>query len=77
VRKFFMLLCLLAAVTAVAAQDSTDTTTTTTTTANTSSVNIFYVACESQGVINFDGTMDAGYDIYYQLFSAAGGVARP
>jgi hypothetical protein len=40
---------------------------------STSTVNIFYVTCENQGVINFDGTMDPGFDIYYQLFSAAGG----
>ena len=38
-----------------------------------STVNIFYVACENQGVINFDGTMEAGFDIYYQLYSGAGG----
>ena len=40
---------------------------------SSSTINIFYVACENQGVINFDGTMEAGFDIYYQLFSAAGG----
>lgn len=38
-----------------------------------STVNIFYVACENQGVINLDGTMEAGFDIYYQLFSGANG----
>lgn len=49
------------------------TTTTTQATQTPSSVNIFYVACENQGVINFDGTMQPGYDIYYQLFSGPNG----
>ena len=40
---------------------------------SSSTINIFYVTCENQGVINFDGTMEAGFDIYYQLYSAAGG----
>ncbi|GIK27395.1 MAG: hypothetical protein AELANPGJ_00930 [Anaerolineae bacterium] len=39
----------------------------------TSNVAIFYVACEKQGVVNFTGQMQAGYDVYYQLFSGAGG----
>ncbi len=64
------------------AQDDTAETDTTTqtgtqTSGNTSSINIFFVACDTQGVINFDGTMEPGFDIYYQLFSgpAGGGQA--
>lgn len=57
-----------------AAQTGTTTTTTTPTQVpSTSSIDIFYVACETQGVINFDGTIEAGYDIYYQLFTGANG----
>jgi len=46
----------------------TDTTTTTVTSSN--AVTALYVACTDQGVINLSGTMLAGFDIYYQLFSA-------
>ena len=69
-RKLFIsLLLVVLSAHLVVAQDDTDTTTTGT----ENSVNIFYVACETQGVINFDGTMNPGYDIYYQLFSGAAG----
>ncbi len=37
-----------------------------------SNVTIFFVACESTAVVNFSGNMDAGYDVYYQVFSGAG-----
>jgi hypothetical protein len=54
---------------------TTPTPNTSGTTASTgSNVAIFYVACLDQGVVNFSGTMLAGYDIYYQLFSGAGGT---
>jgi hypothetical protein len=78
VRKFTLLTALIvlaASVSMSAAQTSTPAaptnsqTTTTQATQTPSSVNVFYVACENQGVINFDGTMQAGYDIYYQLFN--------
>lgn len=39
-----------------------------------SSVQIFFVACDTQGVMNVSGSMDAGFDIYYQVFSGAGGT---
>jgi len=45
-----------------------------TTTGPTSNVAIFYVACLDSGVVNFTGQMQAGYDVYYQLFSAVGGT---
>ncbi|MAS36637.1 MAG: hypothetical protein CL610_21715 [Anaerolineaceae bacterium] len=77
-RKFISLIVLIILVTGVSLTMAQDTTTTTTTTATqvpaaTSSINIFFIACESQAVFNFDGTMEAGYDIYYQVFSGAGG----
>ncbi len=65
-RKLIMLLGLLLAISAVAAQD--------TTTAN--AVNIYYIACDTQGVVNFDGTMPAGYDVYYQLYSGANATGQ-
>jgi hypothetical protein len=70
VRKFISLTTLIilaASLSMSAAQDDT----TTQTTGNTSTIDIFYVACENQGVINFTGTMEPGFDIYYQLFSGA------
>ncbi len=49
----------------------------TTTTEATSSVTIFFVACENQGVINLNGNMEAGLDVYFQFFSGpqGGGTA--
>ncbi len=76
-RKLTILIALmiLAVQVSLSAAQTTTTTTTTTTTQvpSTSSINIFYVACETQGVINFDGTIEAGYDIYYQLFTGPNG----
>lgn len=43
----------------------------------TSNVQIFYVACENQGVIELSGEMQSGYDVYFQLFSAAEGTGVP
>ncbi len=37
-----------------------------------SNVQIFFVACENQAVINLTGSMDAGFDVFYQVFSGAG-----
>ncbi|MBK8136330.1 MAG: hypothetical protein IPK52_10895 [Chloroflexi bacterium] len=45
-----------------------------TVTGPTSNVAIFYVACLDSGVVNFTGQMQAGYDVYYQLYSAVGGT---
>lgn len=71
-RKLFVMVLavLLLALTAQAVGAQTDTTA-------TSNVTIFFVACETSAVLNFSGTMDPGYDIYYQVFSgsAASGTA--
>lgn len=37
-----------------------------------STISYFFVACENQAIIDFEGTMQAGYDIYVQLFLAQG-----
>ncbi len=42
-----------------------------------SDVQIFFVACADQAVVNLSGTIDPGYDVYYQVFSAAGGGGTP
>lgn len=39
-----------------------------------SNVQIFFVACDTQAVLNFNGTMDKGFDIFYQVFSGTGGT---
>jgi hypothetical protein len=36
-----------------------------TTTGNTSTVQIFFVACNDRGILNFSGTMQTGYDLFY------------
>jgi hypothetical protein len=41
--------------------------------ANTSNVTIFFVACDTAAIMNLSGTMEAGYDVYYQVFSGANG----
>lgn len=40
-------------------------------------VTAFFVACADQAVINLTGEMLAGYDVYYQVFNAAGGQGTP
>lgn len=42
----------------------------------TSNVTIFIVVCDNRVVVNFSGTMQAGYDIYYQAFSGANGTGN-
>jgi hypothetical protein len=39
-----------------------------------SNVQVFFVACGDQAVINLSGTIDPGFDVFYQVFSAAGGT---
>lgn len=47
-----------------------------TTTGPTSNVTIFAVICDNRAVVNFSGTMQAGYDLYYQVFSGANGTGN-
>jgi hypothetical protein len=60
-----------------AAQTTTPTSTPSGSGAPTSTVQIFVVICESTAVMNLSGTMQAGYDVYYQIFSGAGGGGTP
>jgi len=47
------------------------------TTESTSTVNYFFAACENYGVIDLDGTMEAGYDLYVQVFNGFGATGDP
>lgn len=58
---------------AVLAQDEEDTGDTT---GPTSTVNIFVVICDNRTVVDFNGTMQAGFDIYFQAFTGAGGTGN-
>lgn len=42
----------------------------------TSNVTIFVVVCDNRAVVNFSGTMQVGYDIYYQIFSGVNGTGN-
>ncbi len=44
-----------------------------TTTGPSNSVEGYLVVCADSAVLNFSGTMLVGYDVYYQIFSGAGG----
>lgn len=71
----FALLLLVVGV-SLAQEDETDdggNTTTTTTTEAESTVTILVVICETTAVVNLSGTMGAGDDVYYQIFSGANG----
>ena len=43
----------------------------------TSTVNWFYSACEDRMVIDFQGKMQLGYDLYFQAFDRYGGLGEP
>jgi hypothetical protein len=43
----------------------------------TSTVEWFFVACESQAVLDLSGTMDAGFDLYVQIFSGLSAEGTP
>jgi hypothetical protein len=57
----------------ITAQEDGETTTTTT---NASNVNYFVVICSDRAVVNLAGTLLAGDDVYFQLFSGAGGTGE-
>lgn len=65
-----LVVILLTSMGSVLAQDGT-------TTGPTSNVTIFVVICDTRAVVNFSGTMQAGFDVYYQIFSGAGGTGTP
>ena len=41
-----------------------------------STVNWFYSACEDRMVIDLEGTMQSGYDLYFQAFDLFGGLGE-
>ncbi len=43
----------------------------------TSTVNYFFAACENQGVIDLDGVMQSGFDLYVQVFNGFGATGDP
>ena len=76
-RKFIIMmfiLGLLLATSATWAQD--DDTTDDVDTSDQSTVSFFVVICESQAVMNLSGTMQPGFDVYFQIFSGAGGTGN-
>jgi hypothetical protein len=66
IRTGLITLLLLGSLQAMLAQD------TTTTTQETSNITIFFVACETEAVINLSGLVEPGFDVYYQVFAGAG-----
>jgi hypothetical protein len=75
--KKILLVAVLMLALGVTSSAAQDTTTTTTTVEQTQSVQIFFVACADQAVINLSGTLLAGWDVYYQVFGGAGGTGTP
>lgn len=74
----FALVIILLITSAISAQDdTTDDTTTTNTAQSASSVTILAVICDTRAVLNFNGFMEPGYDLYYQVFSATGATGTP
>lgn len=71
-RKFFLVTILLAGLligtSTLLAQDATPAQ------QGAGAVQIFVVICENQAVVNFTGNMPAGFDVFYQVFSAPGGT---
>jgi hypothetical protein len=66
--KTYILLTLLFVVAVpLAAQDTTD---------STSNINWFYTACEDRMVMDLSGTIDPGYDVYFQAFDGFGGTGN-
>lgn len=47
-----------------------------TTTDPASTINWFYTACENRIVIDLNGTMQSGYDVYFQAFAGFGGTGE-
>jgi len=42
----------------------------------TSTINWFFTACEDRMVIDFNGTIQSGYDVYFQAFDGFGGTGN-
>ncbi len=68
VKVFASLLFLLSAIFSSQAQDDST---------YSSTVNWFYSACEDRMVIDLNGRMELGYDLYFQAFDRFGGLGDP
>lgn len=66
-RLLILLILLTLSASIAAAQDDG-------TTGPTSNVTIFVVICDTRAVMNLTGTMQAGYDLYYQIYNSPGGA---
>lgn len=66
-KSLLLLLLPFALLFSVQAQDETE---------YTSTVNWFYSACEDRMVIDLSGTMESGYDLYFQAFDTYGGLGE-
>lgn len=67
-KSFIVAFVFLILVTTLQAQDTTEF---------TSTINWFYTGCEDRMVIDFNGTMQSGYDVYFQAFDGFGGTGNP
>lgn len=74
-RYFSIMLLILLGI--FSGQSMAQTDDTTDSDAPASTVNYFFVACEDRAIFNLDGTMQAGFDLYIQVFGEndAGGTA--
>lgn len=70
-------ICLLVAGVAGAQTTDTDTDTDTAEDDFGSTINWFFVACEDRAVVDLDGFMEAGFDVYVQVFGGTGGTGDP
>ena len=68
IKVMFLLLFAFTLLLSASAQDDTG---------YTSTVNWFYSACEDRMVIDLSGTLESGYDLYFQAFDAYGGLGNP
>lgn len=60
-----------------ATQNTNTTSTTTTTSGPSNSLSAYVVICEDSAVINLEGTLLIGWDVYYQVFSGPDGTGTP
>lgn len=68
IKTLLLLTLLLVIAVPLSAQD--------TTTDASSTINWFYTACEDRMVIDLSGTIESGYDVYFQAFDGFGGTGN-
>lgn len=77
-KKLLLVVCLISTVLvgAVVAQDTT-TDTTVNNDESESSVFFLFAACEANAVVDFNGNMEPGFDLYIQVFDQVGAAGTP